>query len=359
MFSISLTESFFNFPPNLARNPSSFLAPVKTEIHRRSRESGNPPSFPRKRESTVVPAKTGIHRRSCKSGNPPSFLQKRESINYFWTGGYLSYSGWGFLGGITFVREDQVDRGVLSHELAHLLGQRKDFYDQEGKQQQKCRRFSGDELIPCAGYKIPRALDSWVENGQRHWNFVQDRYSIMDNKNEPDIEENILEELWIDRESHQRVFSPYAKVSSVFDHLQNKIHLSEKKIKPKKLLVSGFYDKKRNRFLSPQLRVLETDGVTPSLSKDWDVKEVPLVSFHVKNREGSPLQTIRRPAFDVESRFLYEGGKSRECGSKSFGLSMVSAIFNLSELRTSPKDIKLSVFGPEGEEIFSSLLPED
>ncbi len=253
-----------------------------------------------------------------------------------------------------------MDRGVLSHELAHLLGQRRDFYDQEGKQQQKCRRFSGDELIPCDGYKIPRALEVKLDKENKQiWQFIRNRFSIMDNKNEPDIE-NVLEILWIDRESHQRVFSPYAKVSSVLYEIKNfRSHLPKKKIKPKKLLVSGFYDKKRNRFLSPQLRVLETDGITPSLSKDWDVKEVSLVSFHVKNREGSPLQTIRRPAFDVESRFLYEEGKSRECGSKSFGLSMVSAIFNLSKLKTEAKDLKLSVFGPEGEEIFSSFLPED
>ena len=50
------------------------------------------------------------------------------------SGGYLRVFNhddhpWSFLGDVAFIRGDQLDEGTLSHELVHLLGQRKDFYN--------------------------------------------------------------------------------------------------------------------------------------------------------------------------------------------------------------------------------------
>ena len=57
---------------------------------------------------------------------------------------------WTFLGDVAFIREDQVDKGTLSHELAHLLGQRKDFYNIDYPD---CRPFGGSlKKILVAGF---------------------------------------------------------------------------------------------------------------------------------------------------------------------------------------------------------------
>ena len=99
---------------------------------------------------------------------------------------------------MAFIREDQLNKGTLSHELTHLLGQRKEFYN--NLESPDCRPFQGIPLIGCGGYKIPKALyDEDYEVGKLSWSFVKDRLSIMDNKQG-------IEQLWIDRESHQRVF---------------------------------------------------------------------------------------------------------------------------------------------------------
>ena len=112
---------------------------------------------------------------------------------------------WSFLGDVAFIREDQLNKGALSHELAHLLGQRKDFYNLESPD---CRPFQGIPLIGCGGYEIPKALYAKIVRGKLSWSFITKRLSIMDDK-------QYIENLWIDRESHQRVFSVMAKVSRV------------------------------------------------------------------------------------------------------------------------------------------------
>ena len=35
---------------------------------------------------------------------------------------------WSFLGDVAFLREDQVDKGTLSHELAHFVGTKKKIF---------------------------------------------------------------------------------------------------------------------------------------------------------------------------------------------------------------------------------------
>ncbi len=296
------------------------------------------------------------------------------------TGVYLSEFDWGFLGGIAFVREDQVGKGALSHELAHLLGQRRDFYDQE----QKCQWFSGHSWRSCKKYEIPIALDSWIENDQRHWRFIKKRLSLMGNNSDleefnvekPDFEESdakkFLKKIWMDRETHQRVFSALAKINSVlYDSKKAKTPLLREMLRSKKLLISGFYNKEKKEFVVPQMRLWETDWVTSSwsdprphsilMNPKREVNGVPLVLFQLRGKKGQAIQSIYRPVFDIESGFLYEG-KDRECGSEPFEFSMVSAVFNLSnafERGHDLKDLRVLLINPDGEEIFSSPLPED
>ncbi len=301
----------------------------------------------------------------------------REEEVYGWTplphfiqttGGYLAEFGWGFLGGIAFIREDQLDKGVLSHELAHLLGQRRDFYAQDkdqNKPPQKCRWFSGHPLKICKKHTIPIALKTEFRNGSLIWSFVKKRNSIMDNKNKSEDEESDpkepLEILWIDRESHQKSFSAMAKISSRFydSFYHFKRTLFGKNPLATKLLFSVYYSKEKKEFILPWTKFLKTDWSSSSWSeREREQLKVPFLLFQLKSKEGEVLDSVYRPILDGEAGFLSDREKEIY-SSKPFGFSMLSAIFDLSRLGDLSGNLQIVVYDPEGQEFFSFSLPED
>ncbi|MCZ0932828.1 MAG: hypothetical protein OXJ52_06730 [Oligoflexia bacterium] len=79
-------------------------------------------------------------------------------IQPLWRGQLLWWK-YGFLGGswnVAIVHEDQKDKGTVSHELAHILGQGREFY----KPHEMCRQFRGSALEACEDYQIPLALSA-------------------------------------------------------------------------------------------------------------------------------------------------------------------------------------------------------
>ena len=109
----------------------------------------------------------GINHRSSGFIISPLWEEQR-----FWRGKV------GFLGGswnIAFVHEDAFNKGVIAHELAHTVGQGREFY--EGNE--RCRQFKGKSSTTCKDYKIPFALSTRTDRDGQHWEFLIDKFSIM------------------------------------------------------------------------------------------------------------------------------------------------------------------------------------
>ena len=258
---------------------------------------------------------------------------------------------WSFLGDVAFIREDQLEKGTLSHELVHLLGQKRDFYKVTSPD---CRPFGGPlEKIPlkaCKEYKITKALETWVEKGKLFWNFVTGRYSIMDNEQD-------IEQLWIDRESYQRVFSVIAKVNRVIQEKQAR-QLGSLPQNSKKILVAGFYHKEWDRFVVPKVKTLKTSQITPSYSRE-PVGNGDYLTFQLKDRKNQTLKEISYPVFKTRLGFLYqkEHSKAADCESVPFDFSYLHAVFAVPE-HSKLEDLRIVVLGPKGNAIFSSSVPE-
>ena len=129
-------------------------------------------------------------------------------ISPLWEEGrWFAFWSWesGFLGGswnIAFIHEEAFDKGVIAHELAHTLGQGKEFY----KPHEICRQFRGSPSTACRGYKIPFALNIRTDRDGQHWKFLRDKFSIMDNKSD-------IHNIWIDRDTYQKTFKVLSKKS--------------------------------------------------------------------------------------------------------------------------------------------------
>ena len=259
---------------------------------------------------------------------------------------------WSFLGDVAFIREDQLDKGTLSHELAHLLGQRKDFYNIKSPD---CRPFQGISLMECRGYKISKALETLSKKGKFFWNFITEKFSIMD-------EEQEIKQLWIDRESHQRIFSVIAKVSRV---IQEKKQRQDRQLGylPQnsaldKILIAGFYHKKRNHFIVPKVKILETSLRTSSYPRQ-PVGDEDYIIFQLKDTKNQTLKEITRPFYKTHLGFLHqkEHSKNTACKAIPFDFSYLNAVFDIPGHRKL-KDLRIVVLGPKRNEIFSSSIPE-
>ena len=263
---------------------------------------------------------------------------------------------------VVFIREDAINKGTVAHELAHTLGQRKEhyklYYDEINKRHPVlCQRFRGSPLKPCEDYKIPIALEAgWNKDKKRsYWKFIGNRKSIM-NAKEP--QENI-DDLWIDRETHQIIFktlsegpiivpdgvdvpSPEYK-SQAFPSPQSK-----KKQLSLKVIVSGFYYKKRERFVVPSQKIYKTDWLSPSLSKTKN-KKIPPVTFQLQEK-NKILQEVRRPVFKMEAELFY---KSKAPKTLPFEFSPLMAALNLPE-NSKNRQLRIIVLSPKGKVIYSA-----
>ena len=254
---------------------------------------------------------------------------------------------------VVFIREDAIETGTVAHELAHTLGQGKDhykkYYDKKKQHPVLCQRFRGSPLEPCKDYEIPIALEA----DHRSWKIIENRKSIInDNEN--------IDDQWIDRETHQIIFKTLAEgpiiVPDSVDAPSYKKHrepssssFQSKKEQPSlKVIVSGFYYKKRERFVVPSQKIYRTDWLSPSLSKTKN-KKIPLVTFQLQEK-NKILQEVRRPVFKMEAEFFY---KNKAPKTLPFEFSLLMAALNLPG--NSPnRQLRIVVLSPKGNVIYSA-----
>jgi len=253
-----------------------------------------------------------------------------------------------FIGGswnVAFINSSEKNRGTVSHELAHLLGQEREFYEPN----EKCQHLrTYQQKVSCATKFIPRFLDTGIKNNKQFWELItNNRYSVMGDQG------NITNQ-WIDRDTYQKslkILSTYlpAIPSNVELYKQtSSLHLKEKKI-----VVSGLYNREKSAFVVPKIRVYKTKLVTPS-SKQIKSLNVPVITIQLKEKNRI-LQTIKRPIFKMEIELLYRNQPSKK---ELFDFSHVMAAFKL------PKDSKkrelwISVLSPKGKVIYSEPIPKE
>ncbi|MCY4512908.1 MAG: hypothetical protein OXB86_04400, partial [Bdellovibrionales bacterium] len=146
---------------------------------------------------------------------------------------------------VAFVRDNAKNVGTVAHELAHSLGQEREFY----KPQEQCRTFRGSNLEPCKDYKIPISLRAWFENGQLVFKLIRDKFSVVNNKG------NITNR-WIDRDTYQKTFAVLAEKGAIIpedEYLYREKGAERSRVKKSSLkaIVSGFYYKRTDSFLVP------------------------------------------------------------------------------------------------------------
>ena len=237
-----------------------------------------------------------------------------------------------------------LNSGTIAHELAHTLGQKREYYETK----QKCKTFKGNTLEPCSKYKIPRSLDSWTLNKKQFWQFLKDKFSFMGGGESQDE----IKDKWVDRETFQKTFkflsggNPVIPMGQTF---YNKLENSSPKA-----FVSGFYNNQTGAFAVTKTEVYKTDLQTAFFPKKLqeDIK-LPLITFQLKEK-NKVLQEIKRPVFKMELRILYLDKAST---TEPFPFSHVMAIFDLpADFQT--KDLKTFTLTPNGKVLYSAPVPK-
>jgi len=118
---------------------------------------------------------------------------------------------------IAFVSEDYVsnntvksmeNKGVISHEIGHTLGQWVEFYekdtDGDGFQDrfEYCKEIWGGSIQNCQEHEITRAFS----NLEDYRGVINDSSTIMSNALGPHATSNWMQSKWIDRDTYQKSF---------------------------------------------------------------------------------------------------------------------------------------------------------
>ena len=257
---------------------------------------------------------------------------RRESLN----SEVLKGGSWN----VAFVRDDQEDKGTVAHELAHTLGQGKDFYDSK----EECQTFSGDKPNSCTDYKIPRGLNAWIK-----FRFIKNKSSILS-----DI--SGIKKLWIDRDSYQKIFFALSEVGDVVPEginlyrVNNSQNLKDRKLSLR-ALISGFYYSKDDSFLLPKTTVNKTRFAVPSVSSIGGQK-ISTVTFQLRDKFNKILQSVERPLLKTDIKIFYKNKPAKRVPFKFYHLL---ATLNLPK-NSQKRGLKVVVISPKGRVIHTSPI---
>ena len=224
---------------------------------------------------------------------------------------------------VVFIRDDQVNEGTVSHELAHTLGQGRELY----KPEETCRHFKNSKREQCHENQIiPRFLHTGIKHNKVFWELSgEDKYTIMDNQ--PNIKNQ-----WIDRDTYQKnlwLASTYIGFAidpweDLFEDATSAIRV-ESNTSSFKIVISGFYHEDKKAFINSKIKVRKTKLTTKSFYPKTENTKIPVVIFQLK--EGKRvLKEIKRLVLKSEMELLY---KDRASIKRPFPFSHAMAVFNL------------------------------
>ena len=197
---------------------------------------------------------------------------------------------------VQFTIKERLEKGAISHELAHQFGQgiefyqKKDIYDDEGNliKGTYCRAFA-DRLLStqnsvCRSYKIPKNL-STIDGFSL---LLHDKFTIMDIKSN-------LKEKWIDRDTYRKAFR-YLSSPITTDAGSALVIELKKEILPLKAVRVSLIDSSGNAILQKKFPTNMFIKTIPSesggASQIIRLPEVPIVgSFSIP--EGRDPKTLR------------------------------------------------------------------
>ena len=163
---------------------------------------------------------------------------------------------------IGFVRTDRINKGTMLHELGHILGQRKEFYE-ERIPRSFCTRhdlkIEENNMVPTLCHKL-RPFGGYDTSSKE---FIYRQYSIMDSGSKP------LPEKWMDRDTF----------ITTFNHLKNPA------LDPALTVVSGIYVDGVG-FFNPEI-VNYGAGLLEPLSAEGDLR------IMLKDSSGNILSESR------------------------------------------------------------------
>ncbi|MCY4512124.1 MAG: hypothetical protein OXB86_00380 [Bdellovibrionales bacterium] len=246
---------------------------------------------------------------------------------------------------VAFVSDDTKDGGTVAHELAHTLGQGREFY----KPGEICRTFKEDALKLCKDYQISRSLNARQERGEWVFNFVKNRFSIVNNKGD-------IGDIWIDRETYQKIFSVLAKKGAVIPedddlYKTNSIQKLRTKRPSLKALVSGYYRAENDSFFLPKTTIHTTRFFIPSVSS-INGKKISTVTFQLRDRQDKTLQSIKRPVLKTDIEILYKNKTAKRTPFKFYHFLVALSIPESSKKR----GLKAVVISPKGRVIYSAPI---
>ena len=280
---------------------------------------------------------------------PGGKIGKWFSLEPKWLGG-----SWN----IGLVLENQMDRGTLSHELAHTLGQGKEFY-QKGeidkkinrwvaypdKDQTQCKEFNGSTEKVCYDYRIQRGLHTGTKNGKNFWQFVEDRWSIMNNEGNFYNNRRNDDDIWIDRETFQKSFKVLSeRKGGVATEDENFLDEESREQVKSKVIFSGFYDTKKNKVILSKKIIKKTSLKTASAPKD---KSIPTIKFQLKDKKGKVIKEVNQAIFNLEMKLIY---KDRPHKKIKTSLSPFLVSFDINE-NDNNKEFALNVINPKTDEL--------
>ena len=244
---------------------------------------------------------------------------------------------------VTLIHEDTLNHGVILHELGHLFGQGKEFYEKYDnkwnplptKDQSKCRRFNGSPKELCHKYKVKLGLKAIKQKDQITWQFVQDKYSIMSNE--------ALNDIWMDRETFQKNLKVLSRGQGGVG--QNNKEFMDNEYK-KQIVFSGFYDLKRKEIILPDIEILKTNISNPSFPKN---KGLSFLKFQLKYKDKK-FKEIYYPLIESTIRILYNNGRHTNL-PVSLAPLMISFDINKSYEN---KSFVLDVINPQSQKLILS-----
>ena len=248
---------------------------------------------------------------------------RREFLFFNWGSTALA-GNWN----VAFIKDSlfNINRGIIAHELAHTLGQGKEHYfrqDKLGKPIiEQCKVFNGSKTIDCYTHKISRGLHALINKSTRvpQLKFVKNRWGIMNNRGN-------INKQWIDRDTHQKIFSTLLNFGAIIKQKGNLFRLGES---DRKVVISGFYNINREgeHFVASKTRVLARGIHAPSLQNNSELK-APFLTFklaQVHTGGEEPITSVKRPALPMEITTIYKNGTKK---TEHFAFSHTIAAFKI------------------------------
>ena len=254
--------------------------------------------------------------------------------------------------------QSSIDGGIIVHELAHTLGQRKEFYQKEvlnkktnrwvalpDKDQTQCRKFNGSTEKVCYDYRIQRGLHTGTKNGKNFWQFVEKRWSIMNNEGNFYNNRRNDDDIWIDRETFQKSFKVLSeRKGGVATEDENFLDEESREQVKSKVIFSGFYDTKKNKVILSKKIIKKTSLKTASAPKD---KSIPTIKFQLKDKKGKVIKEVNQAIFNLEMKLIY---KDRPHKKIKTSLSPFLVSFDINE-NDNNKEFALNVINPKTDEL--------